>query len=82
MTYEDELAIIIAKWLNKNQELREINKYLYEHTELFEKKYEKDYQTDLWKCFANKICRYTLDEKKIYENCSETLRRKIRIERL
>lgn len=82
MTYEDELAIVIAKWLDTNEKLRQINKYLYEHTELYERKYEKDFKTELFNQFAKKITRFTKDEKDIYENMDEQLKRKVRIERL
>lgn len=79
-TYEDELAIVIGKWITTNQKLKEINKYLYEHTELFECKYEQDYQTELYNCFAKKITRFTKDEKEIYEKMKTSLKNKVRLE--
>ena len=60
---KDETLEIIAEWLYHNEKMKEINKYLFDHTELYEQKY----MTDLFRFFAGKITRFSKDYNKIYE---------------
>ncbi len=54
-TYEEKLIFLIKEYLHHIDKLRELISYLYNHTELFEKRYEQDYQHDLFDYFASKI---------------------------
>lgn len=76
MNREYELLKIVNKWLYHNEKMREINKYLYEHTELFEKEYMSDFPEELYAFFAGKITRFTNDYNRLKERLSE---RQIRI---
>lgn len=82
MSYEDELIIVIAKWIKANNELKEINKFLYENTELFEGKTELDYKNELYRFFAAKITRFAKDEHQLMDILPYKLKRRIIIERL
>lgn len=64
---EEKLIKYIAKWIELNEKMREINKYLYEHTELFEAKRIEDYNEELFAFFAGKITRYTKDYNTLLE---------------
>lgn len=67
----------IYKWLYYNNKLREINKYLFEHTELYEQKYMTDFEEELFNFFAGKIQRYTRDENKLRSLLSNSDRQEI-----
>lgn len=67
----------IYKWLYYNNKLREVNKYLFEHTELYEQKYMTDYDEELFNFFAGKIQRYTRDENKLRSLLSNSDRQEI-----
>ncbi len=60
----------IEQWLYLNEKLRELNKFLYEHTELFEEKYMSDYKEELYSFFAGKITRFTNDYNRLFERLS------------
>lgn len=64
---ENELIKFIYKWKYHNNKMREINKYLYDHTELFERKYMCDYNEELFHFFAKKITRYAKEENELNE---------------
>lgn len=68
---EEELLILINEWLFHNNKMKEINNYLYNHTELFNGKYPTDYKDDLFRYFAGKITRYTRDYNTIYSMLSD-----------
>lgn len=57
-TYQKELALWLKIWIYKNDDLRIANKWLYEHTELFERGYESDFDEKLHHFFAKKITRF------------------------
>lgn len=61
-----KLAKMIAKWMYLLLKTNEVNKYLYEHTELFEGKYERDFMELLHNEFAKKITRFVKDINNIY----------------
>lgn len=79
---EDELFELIAKWVDTNNIQRKIIKYLYEHTELFEQKYESDYYYELYSFFSGKITRCSRDHNKLMEILNEQQKRKLRITQL
>ncbi|UPW40949.1 hypothetical protein [Sigmofec virus UA08Rod_6044] len=56
---------IIAKWIKINKKLKEINDYIYKHTEIFEEKYTSEYREELFNFFAGKITRFTKDHNKL-----------------
>lgn len=58
-TYKEDLALWIKIWIYKNDDLRLANKWLYEHTEYFERGYESDFDEKLHHFFAKKITRFT-----------------------
>ncbi|CDC18644.1 unknown [Clostridium sp. CAG:306] len=64
---KDETLEIIAEWLYHNEKMKEINKYLFDHTELYEQKYMTDFRDSLFRFFAGKITRFSKDYNKIYE---------------
>lgn len=64
---KDEALIIINNWIETNEKLREITKYLYEHTELFEMKYMDEFLEELHGFFAGKITRSAKDYNKLME---------------
>lgn len=65
-----KLMKAISKWLYYNNKMREINKYLYDHTELYETKRIDEYKEEIFSYFAGKITRYTKDENNLYERLS------------
>lgn len=65
-----KLKKAISKWLYHNNKMREINKYLYDHTELYENNKIDEYKEELFSYFAGKITRYTKDENNLYEKLS------------
>lgn len=67
MKNSDKRNLLIAKWLEYNEKQKEITNYLYNHTELFEEKYEDDFKTELFNFFAGKITRYTRDYNKLFQ---------------
>ena len=64
---KDETLEIIAEWLYHNEKMKEINKYLFDHTELYEQKYMTDFRDSLFRFFAGEIRRFSKDYNKIYE---------------
>lgn len=54
-----KLYTAINKWLELNEKMAEINKYLYEHTELFESNTMNEFKEELYHFFAGKINQYT-----------------------
>lgn len=66
MNNKEKKLFLIAKWLEYNDKQKEITKYLYNHTELFEGKYEDDYETKLFNFFAGKITRYSKDYNTLF----------------
>lgn len=64
---KDETLEIISEWLYHNEKMKEINKYLFDHTELYEQKYMTDFRDSLFRFFAGKITRFSKDYNKIYE---------------
>lgn len=65
MRNDEKLLVLIAQWMYYNEKLAEVNKYLFNHTELFEKRYCSDFQNDLFRFFAGKITRFTNENNKI-----------------
>lgn len=55
ITNQDKLIFLIKEYLHHNNKMRELTSYLYNHTELFEAKYESDYNHNLYDYFASKI---------------------------
>lgn len=76
---ENLLLELIVEWMHHNDKLREINKYLYEHTELFEKKYENQYNFDLYDFFAGKITTFTRNYNELTKKLNKEQIKKIRI---
>lgn len=64
---KEETLEIINEWLYHNEKMKEINKYLFDHTELYEQKYMTDFRDDLFRFFAGKITRFSTDHNKIYK---------------
>lgn len=60
-----ELMLFVNKWKKLNNKMREVNKYLYEHTELFERTYMFEYNEELFHFFAKKITRYAKEENEL-----------------
>lgn len=60
-----DLAILINEWKYHTEKCKEIIKYLYNHTELFEKKYMQDFREDLFLFIAGKINKYSNDINKL-----------------
>lgn len=80
----DECLEMIAEWLYHNEKMKEVNKYLFDHTELYEQKYMTDFRDDLFRFFAGKITRFSTDYNRIYKMLnSEEIKRlqKIKIKR-
>lgn len=67
MRKNKKLAKALNKWLKCNEELRKINSYLYEHTELFEQDNMFDYNDELYAFFAGKITRFTREQNELYD---------------
>lgn len=63
----NETLKIIAEWLYHNEKMKEINKYLFDHTELYEQRYMTEFRDSLFRFFAGKITRFSKDYNKIYE---------------
>lgn len=71
MRDKEELMQYVSEWLILNEKMRKINKYLYEHTELFENSYELEFEQDLWSFFAGKITRFTKDYNEIIKRMNK-----------
>lgn len=80
--YKNKLLELIKEWLHHNDKLRQINKYLYDHTELFENKYEMDFQTDKHNFFAKKITRYTKEENELIKLLNDKELKELRYKQL
>lgn len=76
---ENLLLELIVEWMYHNEKLKEINKYLYEHTELFERRYENNYNFDLYDFFAGKITTFTRNYNELTKKLSKEQIKKIRI---
>lgn len=74
---KDETLEIIAEWLYHNEKMKEINKYLFDHTELYEQKYMTDFRDSLFRFFAGKITRFSKDYNKIYELLNKDEKQKL-----
>lgn len=74
---KDETLEIIAEWLYHNEKMKEINKYLFDHTELYEQRYMTDFRDSLFRFFAGKITRFSKDYNKIYELLNKDERQKL-----
>lgn len=74
---KEEAYILITKWIQLNQEIKEINKYLFDHTELFEEKYCVDFNEDLFRFFAGKLNRYARDYNQLINKLSPEQRQKL-----
>lgn len=74
---KDETLEIIAEWLYHNEKMKEINKYLFDHTELYEQKYMTDFRDSLFRFFAGKITRFSKDYNKIYELLNKDEKRRL-----
>lgn len=73
---------LINKWIELNSKMEEINKYLFEHTELFEKKYMDEYLEDLYRYFAGKITRYARDYNELQKKLSAKESYEMKIEKM
>lgn len=62
-----EALEIIEQWIYYNEKLKDVNKYLFEHTELYEQKYMTDYREDVFRFFAGKITRFGRDYNTLYK---------------
>lgn len=67
MNNKETYIKLVKQWLYHNSKCREINKYLYEHTEFFENQTMLDYAEEQFNFFAGKITRYTKDENRLKE---------------
>lgn len=74
--------ILINKWRKLNFEMQEINKYLYDHTELFEQKYEDEFMEDLFRFFAGKITSYARNENELQKRLNEKESHEMKIEEM
>lgn len=66
-----ETLRLINEWLYHNEKMREINKYLFNHTELYENQYMTDFEDDVFRFFAGKIARYSKDYNTLYKLLKE-----------
>ena len=62
---DKKLLKYINEWLYLNDKMRKINQILFNHTELYERKYTQDFEDSLFRFFAGKITRYTREENQI-----------------
>lgn len=80
--YKQILAIFITGWIAETKKLKDINHYLYEHTELFENGYESEFDELLHNFFAKKITRYTKELNELYllvpDNIREVVQKNLR----
>lgn len=67
MKKNEILRRIIIEWIMTNRQLKNMNKYLFSHTELFEGKYIDEFKGDLYGFFAGKISRFQKDENRLRE---------------
>lgn len=75
----NETLEIIAEWIYHNEKMKEINNYLFNHTELYEQKYTTDFRDDLFRFFAGKITRFSTDYNKIYKMLNKEEREKLNL---
>ena len=73
---------LIAEWLYHNDKMKEINKYLFNHTELFEEIYCSDFNNDIFRFFAGKITRYAKDVNEIYKRLNKEQTNELNKERI
>lgn len=62
----NECLECINEWLYHNEKMKEVNQYLFNHTELYEQRYTTEFREDLFRFFAGKITRFSKDYNKIY----------------
>lgn len=74
--------ILINQWLKHLKEMEKINKYLFEHTELFENKYMDEFNEKLFRYFAGKITFYTREYNKIVDIISPEEWEEMKIEEM
>lgn len=79
---ENDLLELINTWMFHNNKLREITQYLYKSTELFERKYEDEFNHDLYDFFAGKITIYSRQQNILMGLLSEKQIAKINYMRL
>lgn len=72
-------AILI--WLKTNNELREINKLIYEHTEFFENGYESNFDEEFHNFFAKKITRFAKEQHQLFNLMDDNFRKAVFEER-
>lgn len=60
-TNEEILEEMIAEWIYHTNKLKEINQFLFNKTELYEGKYQSDFNNELFRFFAGKITRFSKD---------------------
>lgn len=70
-----KLMEIINEWIFHTKKLKEIVSFLYSNTELFEEKYEKDFDQDLFDFFSGKITRYSKEINQLDEVLEERKRK-------
>lgn len=76
--YMKELALWLKLWIYKNDDLRIANKWLYEHTEYFERGYESDFDEKLHHFFAKKITRFNKEYNELTSLIPQKLREEIK----
>lgn len=74
---KEELSRLIAEWIITNNKLRELNKYLYENTELFERDKMNEFPQLLYNFFAGKITRFSRDENELYKRMNQLLTKEV-----
>jgi len=62
--------------------MQQITKYLYDHTELFEEKYENEYNHELYKFFSGKCNRYSKDHNTLMELMTPKQKKEMYYEKL
>lgn len=82
MSWHSEKIELIAEWQITVEKLREINKYLYERTELYESKYMDDFETKQFMYFAGKINQFTKWLNQLNEILSKKEKKEIRLYKL
>lgn len=53
--YQRQILLNIILWMYHANNIDRINKYMYEHTEFFEGKYQLDFNEEFHKFFANQV---------------------------
>lgn len=75
---EIDFKVWAIHWIRTNRALMQLNKRLYERTELYEHGYERNFDEDLHNFFAKKITRFKKDENELLKLIkNETLLKEI-----